>query len=822
MIQRTRLVFTILVFAAVLAPCLRADVQVKVIQSESDLPEKFCRLWKPGDLLVSDGTTHLLIGGTARPLLSPMNYPAPNALGSILGFVPAGRNLEGTLNIGSASFRIKTKTDWLTYATVTPGPKAADGSLAIECAGVFEKKDWGRAEVKTRYQVLDGQGKVVLTSVVKNIGPGELKDLSYSLAMSADHSYSFSPYSRQYFPKLNYRLYPRQGHYLAWFNPNPVEEGERRLPGTLKPGETFKVEYVLAVDRDPEALLRDLAKTAGLKTVDATVAFKSVEGRFLEVIVREFESGAVFFRTFLEDPFTAVVPLPEGHYTVRANFFPAVRERNFTIKAGADNLLVLENLASGTVRVKIRNGKGEAVPGKVTFLGLDPIKTPYFRPENPRDSGRSFEAVKDSVYPPEAGLEVKLPTGRYLAFASRGPEYTRDVRIVEVLKDDVQSLAFAIDKVIETPGLISLDPHLHTIASDGQMSAAERLRSIIAEGVDVAVATDHNFIIDYAEPLKRLGLQKYLAVLSGYELTKNAVLHANSFPARLLAGAPQNGAVPVESEDPATLFNLARAANPAAVLQINQPPSGDLGYFNNYELDKEAAATAKAGFDTSFTLYEGMNGPVFFRSNLEAIDDWLHLLNRGYFYPLVGSSDAHGIAESEPGYSRTYVTYAGGKGEAFDPAAFMLALTKGRSFVTNGPLVDFKLNAAATPGETITVKGGAVTVAVRVTSVPWVSVDEVRVIVNGERRFVLPVHADDKSLEKYRQSFSFTLERDAAVVIEVLGRRSLFPVVQKPAGDGLATNASLPYAITNPVFVDADGNGRFDPLWPEKVKVKTS
>jgi len=796
-----------------------AEVQVKVIRSESDLPEAFCPLWKPDDILISDGSTLVLVGGTARPLLSPMKYPAPNAMGSLLGFVPAGRKLEGTLNIGAPAFRIKGKTEWMTYAQAAPGRRADDGSPTIECAGVFEKPGWGRAAVKTTYAVPPGRGRVELVSVVTNTGLSELKDFGYSLAFSADHSYSFSPYHRDAFPKLNYRIFPRKGHYLSWHNPNPVDEGERRSPGTLKPGASFTVRYVLAVDRDHEPLLRELALTLDLETAEAILAFKNVEGPSLEVIVREFETGAVFFRTFLEEPFATKVTLPVGRYVLRANFFPAVRERNIVVKPGADNLVVVENSSLGALRVKIRDGRGEAVPGKVTFLGLDPTKSPYFRPENPRASGRAFETVKNSVYPPEAGLEVKLPVGHYLVFAARGPEYDRDIRAVEVLKDDLQSLVFTVDRIVRAPGFVSLDPHLHTIASDGHMSAAERLRSVVAEGLDVAVATDHNVIIDYAEPLQKLGYEKLLAVLPGYELTRSGVLHANVLPAARVEGHPQAGAVPVDPEDPATLFRLAREAHPGAVLMINHPRAGDLGYFNNFELDKETAEKASAGFDLSFDLFEGLNGPNFFRGNQEAVEDWLNLLNRGYYFPIIGSSDAHGIASGEPGYSRTYVAYEGGKGEAFDPAAFLRALKQGRSFATNGPLVDVRLNGKARPGETIRAEGGAVTMEIAVSGAPWVAVDEVRVIVNGERRVVFPVHDDGKAPERFRRVFSLVFDRDGAVVVEVLGRRSLYPVVQKPTVDGLAPNASLPYAITNPIFVDIDGNGRFDPLRPEKVRV---
>jgi len=58
------------------------------------------------------------------------------------------------------------------------------------------------------------------------------------------------------------------------------------------------------------------------------------------------------------------------------------------------------------------------------------------------------------------------------------------------------------------------------------------------------------------------------------------------------------------------------------------------------------------------------------------------------------------------------------------------------------------------------------------------------------------------------------LKADAYLVVEVVGTQSLYPVVQQPARDGLLEEAALPYAITNPVFIDVDGNGLFDAPGP--------
>jgi hypothetical protein len=55
-------------------------------------------------------------------------------------------------------------------------------------------------------------------------------------------------------------------------------------------------------------------------------------------------------------------------------------------------------------------------------------------------------------------------------------------------------------------------------------------------------------------------------------------------------------------------------------------------------------------------------------------------------------------------------------------------------------------------------------------------------------------------------------------VIEVAGKRSLYPVSQSKRDRIGIASGPLPYALTNPVFIDVDGNNTFDPPWPEKIK----
>jgi len=518
--------------------------------------------------------------------------------------------------------------------------------------------------------------------------------------------------------------------------------------------------------------------------------------------------------------------LPQGLYSIRANFFPAVVENLLSVDLEKENTCLLQDLPKGKVKISIRNKAGAFVPGKTTFIGLDPTRTPYFRPENPLETNNSHEYFKNSCFPQAEGLEVDLPVGTYMISASRGPEYTLDQRVVEVLKDSLQEVVFQIDKIIETTDLISVDPHMHTLNSDGSITIAERIKSVVAEGVDVAISTDHNYISDYPSVLKKLDLGEYIAVLIGQEVTPLDVNQVYMpefirFPLRRREGEPGNGAIDIRFfENNTPIIGESRRRDPGALIQVNHPRRRGYGYFTYYQLDPESAATALKGFDTSFDLLEVMNGPFYSNDkskNSEVIADWLHLLNRGYYFPITGSSDSHGLDRAEPGYARTYVIYNGAKGNGLDVETLLQAMKKGQSFVSTGPLIEFTVNNTSIPGDTIIVKESKLDVGIKVRSAPWVAVDEVRVIINGERKIILPVKALREQIIKFQDRISLNLEYDSYIAIEVLGNETLFPVVQRRLYDDGYERGPLPYALTNPIFVDVDGNGKFDSPLP-KIK----
>ncbi len=803
-----------------------SDFQTRIIKNADDLPEEFCTIWKQGDILLSDGQYLLLLGGVPRPLDSwLLNYPNSNTMGSIIGFAPAGDDVVSNLNIGSPVIKILERRDYLSYSSLKPVEGQAKGVMTFKASAFYKGKNGQKAEIVTTYDLLYQKGQIDIRSTIKNTGQKALNNLDYFLRFEPYHRYSFSPFNRSKHPDLNFRIYQKQDHYLGWMNMNPVkteEEKDEPEPGVLAPGDEFELHFKLLIHTQVNGLLQNMYELLNRKLESAFFYFKDHDGGPVEVIVKDAVSSSIFYRTYQRNMTELDILLPPGAYRIQTHFFPAVVEEFLVVEEGGKNVCSLRNPPLETVKVKIRNSQGEFVPGKVSFIGLDPTRTPYFKPEDPIKSGRNWEGFKNSCFPPEEGLEVRLPVGTYLLTASRGPEYTIDHTVVEVLEGQALEIIFHIDRVIQTNDLISIDPHMHTFFSDGRMGVSERIRSVVAEGVDVAVATDHNTITDYRPTLEKLGLHPYLSVIKGNEITTKGVIHYNSYPLQKREGQERNGAIWPLSGEVTPLFNSSRKEDTQALLQVNHPRDGDIGYFNNYRLDMDSASFVGPDFNLDFDVLEVMNGPYFYSSNQVAVEDWLHLINRGYDYPIVASSDSHSIDKDEPGYSRTYVFYEGEKRDNLDIEALIQAIKKGRSFISNGPLVEFTVNDTHVPGNSMIQSQGKAKISIRVQSAPWISVDEVRLIINGERKIIFPVKYEEDTLMKFDEEIELQLKKDSYFLVEVQGKRSLFPVQQKQAKEDKFKRATLPYALTNPVFIDVDGNGQFDPPWEGKILFKSS
>jgi hypothetical protein len=359
----------------------------------------------------------------------------------------------------------------------------------------------------------------------------------------------------------------------------------------------------------------------------------------------------------------------------------------------------------------------------------------------------------------------------------------------------------------------------------------------------VIVSSDHDNLGGFGPALAALGVGQRIHVIQGVEATSSTpseqapwtLGHSNAWPLPYRPTAHRKGAPPTQDRTLAELYAELRSRYGARVVQLNHPMARRWG-----ELDDEAYLThlgsvgraadpaipleappndallvpASDGHTRAidFDAIELMNGDSRVQY-LQVRDLWYSFLRQGLRRTGTANSDTHGPDEVAA-YPRNYV-YAGSDGAVWDEAAFDDAIRAGRVFGTNGPLVAaFNVNGARMGGD-VAAPGGRVVVEIAIAAAPWVPVDEVRLLVNGEvvRRWAeLPRGAEPPVL-RLRERVDLELAGDAFVTLEAGAPLDAEPAAWAAAHAGDYTKFVAPgfvaSAFTNPIWVDADGDGRF-------------
>jgi hypothetical protein len=393
--------------------------------------------------------------------------------------------------------------------------------------------------------------------------------------------------------------------------------------------------------------------------------------------------------------------------------------------------------------------------------------------------------------------ERPIPPGRYRVTVSRGLEYTQDVQTLVVEEGHAASLSAELARVVDTTGWISADLHVHANPSpDAPAPLPDRVSALAAAGVEVAVATDHNAVTDYAPTIRERGLGEWLASVVGDEVTTRGVLmgHFNVFP--LAAGSEP---VAFDHVSPAALVASARAAAPAGaqrIVQMNHPRMGSIGYLELLRFDPRDVAGWRARSplgELGFDAIEVFNGDHYAAiDEVESVlSDWYALLNAGVRMTATGNSDSHRITYHEAGVPRNFVQM-GQVGDdspsRFDEARFVEAVRAGRVIVSSGPFVRLEVAGRGVGEEA---PSGEDEVHVAVDAPDWVDISKVDVVVRGQtvQSYRGPFHGSPHRLDT---RFVAAMKPGDWVVAVVRGDRPM---------DYLARPGAKPFAFTNPVWI---------------------
>jgi hypothetical protein len=274
----------------------------------------------------------------------------------------------------------------------------------------------------------------------------------------------------------------------------------------------------------------------------------------------------------------------------------------------------------------------------------------------------------------------------------------------------------------------------------------------------------------------------------------------------------------------------------------------------------ELARRTRAGTSNlDFDVQEVMNGASVERF-LGYRAAWFSFLNQGILRAATANSDSHTLAAELLGYARTVVLGQGSLAD-FDAERFNQAVRSGQSFGTNGPVLSVCVRGVLGSDECVApslasfVPAANAELRVEVSAAPWIPVEEVRIYVNGslvETRAVDAVEpAPSGSLPTVRFVEDLDLRAllalagatdDAWLVVETGMKLPLhadldddgLPDTTDNDGDGRVNESDgvgtfrepgrvpasdpryfvqaiapgvLPLAITNPLLVDATGDG---------------
>ncbi|MEI7701788.1 MAG: CehA/McbA family metallohydrolase [Planctomycetia bacterium] len=594
-----------------------------------------------------------------------------------------------------------------------------------------------------------------------------------------------------------------------------------KTPIVIKPGESFSLTRHLFVNSDLPGVRADFESSAGKSSTLQEAVLKVVTGERpvagaqVRLICADQERGTVV--TGAEGTAKVRIPVQSclAHVTVAGQQFAA----QMVTLADGQLTINLTEYTPGTAVLNVVDGDGQPIAAKIEFTGQDKTPTPNWGPE----TAEFF--VRNLAYTAGGTVRVDLASGKYDVTVSHGPEYHAEFTTLKIEPGSTTELTIKLPRLVSTNGWISADFHSHSTPSgDNTASQLGRVLNLVAEHVEFAPCTEHNRVSSYDEHLQTWNLAGAFATVSGMELTGQPLPlnHQNMFP-MIYRPRTQDGGGPTADLSPETQIERAAAwdNNSVKLIQQNHPDIGWLFY------DRNGDQVSDEGYFRSFGLINVMEiHPIDKLLNPNRFDirggkpvenhtafNWMQLLNQGFRIYGVVNTDAHYNFHGSGGL-RIWI-----KSDTDEPAKIQSdemrdAARNGNIVMSNGPFLEatFRETGNNSPpaisGQDLKAPSGKVSATIRVQCANWLDVDTVMLLVNGrpdeQRTFTREKHPElfSRDTVRFEKTLDIDLPKDAHLIVltghstQVLG-----PVTGPDWGK------QHPAALSNPVFVDVDGDG---------------
>jgi len=444
----------------------------------------------------------------------------------------------------------------------------------------------------------------------------------------------------------------------------------------------------------------------------------------------------------------------------------------------------------GRVEVAVSDARDRSpLPARVTVVDEGGRLAELFYAE-----GRTTAVRIGIAYTSDGKAALELPEGRYSIWASRGMEWSAATSEVSVKAASRHAVALELAREVDTEGWIAADTHVHTLthSGHGDSSVEERVVTLAGEGVELAIATDHNHQTDYRPFQEALALTPWFTPVVGNEVTSDNG-HMNAFPL-----PPGKDVPPWKEADWARLVEGIRAKG-AKVVILNHPrwPEKGKDPLTLFGFD-DRSGERRTGQRFTFDCLELVNSDAPTQPWEMVLPAWYGLLNRGERFTGVGCSDSHHVGVIV-GQGRTYVPSRTDDPARIDVDDACRQFKEGRVTVSYGLFATLEIDGRGM-GDTVETTVDEIEAVVRVRHPSWVTPERLDLVVNGAVAASVPLAprgAGDRPREIERRVAVKLPPHDGWVVAVATAQRVTAPF--------WAMSLPRAVAITNPVFVDRDG-----------------
>jgi hypothetical protein len=407
-------------------------------------------------------------------------------------------------------------------------------------------------------------------------------------------------------------------------------------------------------------------------------------------------------------------------------------------------------------------------------------------------SERPFEA---HYFDTSGVSEITVPAGDVEVDVMRGFENHFEQRRVEVKADSTAHLTVRIVPLFigvdEVPNWVSGDVHTH-------MNYAGTYRNTPAHLVEQADAENlaivENLIVNKEQRIPDIAY--FSPQLDPASTANHLLLHGQEYHTSYwghlgLLSLTRNLLLPGYAGYPNTAAASLFPAN-ANVADMAHEQGALVGYVHPFDSipdpAKNASLTAELPADVALGKVDYIE-VVGFSDHKSTADVWYKLLNCGFRLPTAAGTDFMGNYASlrgPVGLNRVYAEVPWGPLK-IEP--WLAAIKAGRTFATNGPLLDFWMGEQPIGGEVRLEKKREVRFSAEMFSI--VPVDHLQVVCNGKVKRELAL--DGKRTSAHVDG-SIPLESSGWCVLRAFSEKAEYPILDL-----------YPYATTSPVYVSVAG-----------------